>query len=158
MAALKAFLPLRWPERGAQVVAVDAAPSHITRLNWLIAHFGLANITTRVATIESMAEANERFDFVLMIALLYHLRNPQLGLDIVSKFTDTLYLESLLHSSNDESYLYLRQPLEGVHFVPKWIPTEKCILDMLAFAGFSDVSILGRPANIGNRGLYLARR
>jgi tRNA (mo5U34)-methyltransferase len=151
------FFAIEMARRGAQVVAVDAAPQYIARLNWLIAHFGLANITTRVATIESMAEANERFDFVLMIALLYHLRSPQLGLDIVSKFTNTLYLESLLHDSNDNSYLYLRQPVEGVQFMPKWIPTEKCILDMLAFAGFSNTTILGRPANLQNRGLYLAR-
>lgn len=153
------FFAIEMARRGAEVVAVDAAPKHIARLDWLRSHFGLANITTRVATLESMAQTNERFDFILMIALLYHLRSPQLGLDIVSHLTNTLYLESLLHDSNDNSYLYLRQPVEGGGpVIPKWIPTEKCILDMLAFAGFSDITILDRPSNLGNRGLYLAKR
>jgi tRNA (mo5U34)-methyltransferase len=151
------FFAPEMARRGAKVLAVDAAPKRIARLSWLISHFELPNITTRVATLESMANARERFDFVLMLALFYHLRSPQLGLDIVSKFTDTLYLESLLHDTDDAAYLYLLRPREGVH-LPKWTPTEKCILEMLAFAGFNEITVLGHPASIGNRGLYLAKR
>jgi tRNA (mo5U34)-methyltransferase len=150
------FFALEMARRGAEVVAVDAAPNMIARLNWLIEHFEMRNISTRIATIESLAGSKERYDIVLMIALLYHLRHPLMGLDIASQLTDTLYVESIVHGSNDDSYLYLRPPIEGVQNIPKWIPTEKCILDMLAFSGFKSTTTLERPAR--DRGLYVAKR
>ncbi len=150
------FFALELAKRGANVVAVDAAPKMIARLNWLIEHFGTTRVQTRVATIESMAESPERYDIVLMIALLYHLRHPLMGLDIASRLTDTLYVESVVHETNEDSYLYLRPPIEGVQHMPKWVPTEKCVLDMFAFSGFTNVTTLDRPAR--HRGLYVARR
>jgi tRNA (mo5U34)-methyltransferase len=150
------FFALELARRGADVVAVDAAPKMMARLNWLIEHFGVNNIRTRTATIESMAGSKEHYDAVFMIALLYHLRHPLMGLDIASELTDTLYVESVVDGSNDDSYLYLRPPIEGVQHIPKWIPTEKCVIDMLAFSGFNNVTTLDRPAK--DRGLYIARR
>jgi tRNA (mo5U34)-methyltransferase len=150
------FFALELARRGADVVAVDAAPKMMARLNWLIEHFGVNNIRTRTATIESMAGSKERYDAVFMIALLYHLRHPLMGLDIASELTDTLYVESVVDGSNDDSYLYLRPPIEGVQHIPKWIPTEKCVIDMLAVSGFNNVTTLDRPAK--DRGLYIARR
>jgi tRNA (mo5U34)-methyltransferase len=150
------FFALQLARRGAEVVAVDAAPKMIARLEWLIGHFGIRNIKTKVATIESLAGSKERYDFVFMIALLYHLRHPLMGLDIAFQLTDLLYVESVVHEANDDSYLYLRPPIEGVQHAPKWIPTEKCVLDMLAFSGFREVTTLERPAR--GRGLYVAGR
>jgi tRNA (mo5U34)-methyltransferase len=150
------FFALELARRGADVVAVDVSPKMIARLNWLIEHFGIRNITTRIATIESMHGSKERYDAILMIALLYHLRHPLMGLDIASQLTDTLYVESVIHVTNDDSYLYLRPPIEGVQNFPKWIPTEKCVLDMFDFAGFKNSTVLERPTR--NRGLYIARR
>jgi tRNA (mo5U34)-methyltransferase len=150
------FFALEMARRGAEVVAIDAAPRMIARLNWLIEHLGVRNISTRVATIESLTGSKERFDIILMIALLYHLRHPLMGLDIASELTDTLYVESVVHTSNDDSYLYLRPPIEGVQHTPKWIPTEKCVLDMLDFSGFKNTTLLDRPER--HRGLYVARR
>jgi tRNA (mo5U34)-methyltransferase len=46
------FFALELAKRGAQVVAVDAAPKMIWRLNWLIEHLSVRNITTRIATID----------------------------------------------------------------------------------------------------------
>jgi tRNA (mo5U34)-methyltransferase len=150
------FFALEMAKRGAEVVAVDAAPKMIARLNWLVGHLGTKNVKTRVATVESMAESSERYDIVLMIALLYHLRHPLMGLDIASRLTNTLYVESVVHETNEDSYLYLRPPIEGVQHTPKWVPTEKCVLDMFAFSGFTNVTTLDRPAR--HRGLYIARR
>ncbi len=150
------FFAIELARRGATVLAVDASKAMIQRLDWLIEHLSIKTITTRVASLESFAGSKERFDSVLMIALLYHLRNPQLGLDIVAGMTDMIYLESALHEQNDDAYLYLQPPVEGVHSVPKWMPTEKCIHAMLAFAGLGQVTTLERP--VRNRGLYVARR
>jgi tRNA (mo5U34)-methyltransferase len=150
------FFALEMARRGADVVAMDAAPNMIRRLDWLISHFSMNNIQTKIATIESLDKSKEKYDLILMIGLLYHLRNPQQGLDIVGRMTDTLYVESALHKKDDGSYLYLQPPIEGVHSIPKWMPTESCVLAMLRFTGFPDVKILDRAHP--QRGIYLARR
>jgi tRNA (mo5U34)-methyltransferase len=150
------FFAIEMARRGADVVAVDAAPNMIRRLDWLISHFSINNIQTKIASIESLDKSKEKYDLILMIGLLYHLRNPQLGLDIVSRLTDTLYVESALHKTDDGSYLHLQPPIEGVHSIPKWMPTESCVLAMLRFAGFPDIRTLDRPHPY--RGIYLAQR
>jgi tRNA (mo5U34)-methyltransferase len=149
------FFALEMAKRGAEVTAIDAGPKMIHRLNWLIAELGITRIKTRIATIESLEKSKEKFDFVLMIALLYHLRHPLLGLDIMARMTDTLYVESVLHETDEDSYMFLQPPIEGIHRIPKWIPTQKCVVDMLRFAGFSKVQILERAR--ANRGIYLAQ-
>ena len=149
------FFALEMAKRGAEVTAIDAAPKKIHRLNWLIAELGITKIETRIATIESLADSKEQFDFVLMIALLYHLRHPLLGLDVMRRLTDTLYVESVVHNTDEDSYLFLRPPVEDRHVIPKWIPTQKCVVDMLRFAGFPRVQILEKARL--NRGIYLAQ-
>ena len=149
------FFALEMAKRGAEVTAVDFSAKSIARLNWVIAELGIKNITTRVAKIESFGNSKERYDFVLMIALLYHLRNPFLGLEVMRRVTDTLYVETVVDKTSEEPCMFLRPPVAGVHKIPKWMPTETCVIDMLRFAGFAEVQILEKARSF--RGIYLAR-
>ena len=150
------FFALELAKRGAHVTAIDHSGLAIRRLDWLIAELGITQITTRVAKFEKLGISNERYDFALMIALLYHLRSPMNAFDVMSKLTDKIYVETVVHEKNEAPYLYLEPPVEGVHRVPKWMPTEKCVLDMLCFAGFSRIKILDRAAP--RRGIYVAEK
>jgi tRNA (mo5U34)-methyltransferase len=149
------FFALEMAKRGAQVTAIDYSDLAIRRLNWVIAELGVPNITTRVAKFETLAASKARYDFVLMIALLYHLRSPMNAFDIMRRLTDKIYVETVVHGTNEAPYLYLQPPIESVIRVPKWIPTERCVLNMLRFAGFSRVRVLQRARS--NRGIYMAQ-
>lgn len=151
------FFSIELARRGADVLAVDAAPKMIKRMDWVVKHLKLSSkIKTKVANLESFHKCKENFDYVFMIALLYHLQHPLLGLQIVSTLANKLYLESTLHTSNDDAYLYLKPPQIGVHSIPKWYPTEKCIYSMLDYVGFNGVQTLEQAAE--NRGIYYATR
>jgi len=150
------FFALELARRGAEVVAIDAAASRVRRLNYLIKYFGLTNISAEVGRLEDLQDSQEKFDFVFMIALLYHLKDPLQGLEIMAGITDKLYLESALHLTNEDSYMFLKPPQEGNNHRPKWFPTEKCVFDLLKYVGFSEIQTLERPRH--NRGIYIANK
>ena len=149
------FFSIELAKRGASVLAVDASAPHIKRLNWVIKTLDIPNIQTRVSTLEEL-ERTERFDFIYMIALLYHLKNPLLGLEILSVITRKLFLETVLWNKVEGPYLYLRPPIPGVQGSPRWLPTHECVLEMLAFTGFKKIERLPDPSV--NRGIYLAEK
>ncbi len=149
------FFALEFAKRGAQVVAIDVWSNFIKKLDWVITHKGIKNIETRVGAVESL-DPNERFDTIFMIALLYHLRSPQLGLDICARMTDKLFVETTIHSGLPGAYLFLKPPQEGVHDEPKWFPTRECLKQMLQFAGFDAVQSLPDPSP--DRAIVIATR
>ncbi|HEV2212458.1 MAG TPA: methyltransferase domain-containing protein [Gammaproteobacteria bacterium] len=97
-----------------------------------------------------------RFDFVLMFAVLYHLKDPLAGLEMVSRFSDALYIETIVVNDEEHSHLACIPPRPGVTTERKWYPTIRCLKDMLAWAGFQQVTQLA-PAT-DHRPIYLARK
>lgn len=153
------FFSVELARRGAaEVVAVDPWAKAIRRVEFLRDHFGLTAITPRQATVYELDETSGRFDFVLALALLYHLEHPLLGLQRLFPLSDTLYLESITVDDEEHSYLYLRDPREapGAHWVPKWLPTKRCLRDMLHWVGYSSCTELPSSSYEG-RSAYLVR-
>lgn len=153
------FYTLEFARRGAtEVVAIDPWKKHIGRIKWLKNYFDLQNITPVEGRIEDLTiEAYGRFDLVFMLGLLYHLKDPLRGLEAVSQLSGVLYLESISIFDEENSYLYLKPPQEGVHAIPKWIPTTRCIRDMLEMVGFSNVREITPPHNLRPQGRYKDR-
>ena len=160
------FFTIEFAQRGArEVVAVDPWRKHIDRIDWLREHLDLPNITAVVGSIEQMTvEKIGKFDTVFMLGLLYHLKDPLTGLEAVSKLSGTLYLESISIFDEENSYLHLKPPQERVHHIPKWIPTTRCIRDMLRMTGFTCVEEITPPYHLRPKGpykdrpIYLARK
>ena len=149
----------------AEVVAVDSWTQHIKRIEWLKEYFDLSNITPMVRNIEQLTvEEIGRFDVVFMLGLLYHLQDPLAGLEAVSELSSVLYLETISIFDEDNSYLYLKPPQEGVHHISKWIPTTRCIRDMLEIVGFTSVEEITPPydsrpgGRYKDRPIYIARK
>lgn len=148
------FFSLELAKRGAEVVAIDAAPKMIDRLNWVIKEKKIKNITASVGLIEDLDDSDQ-YDAIFFIALLYHLKSPLVGLEKLAALSDKIYLETTVHEM-DGPYLYLEPAKPGVHAIPKWFPTRECVEDMLKFAGFSNIQAL--PDATVNRAIYLATK
>lgn len=153
------FYTLELARRGAaEVVAMDPWTKHINRVEWLRDYFDLGNITPVVGTVEQLSvEKYGEFDFIFMLGLLYHLKDPLTSLEAVSELSDMLYLESISIFDEENSYLHLKPPQKGVHHVPKWIPTTRCIRDMLETVGFTSVEEITPPHDLRPKGKYKDR-
>ena len=160
------FYTLELARRNAlEVVAVDSWKKHIIRVEWLREHFDLHNITPVVGNIEQITvERIGRFDMVFMLGLLYHLKDPLTGLEVVSELSNVLYLETISVFDEERPYLYLKPPQEGAHQVSKWIPTTRCIREMLKMVGYDEIGEITPPYDLRPKGrykdrpIYLARK
>lgn len=156
------FFAIEMARRGATVVAVDAARSRVEKLRFAAAALGLdAEIETHVAPVESLPSLGlGRFDAVLMIALLYHLRHPLLGLEIVAETTDQLWLETAGVADDDRPYLYYEPPNPAHPARDKWMPTTACVEAMLRSVGFDEIVEIDRvpTSGPGCRVYYRAQR
>lgn len=151
------FFAIKMAERGAdEIVAIDGAGKAIQRLAWAAPRLGLDAIQPLVADVYRLPEDLGRFDFVLMFALLYHVKEPLLCLEIVSQLSDTLYLETIAVDDDENSHLKLQLPREGVHAVPKWFPTTRCLKDMLNWVGYTEILEIADCAD--SRPIYRAHR
>ena len=83
--------------RGAEVVAIDSNPHYLRQARWAAEQYGLnERIRFRQQQVYDLARDAAHYDLVLFLGVLYHLRYPLLGLDIVCEKTrGLLCLQSL---------------------------------------------------------------
>jgi len=150
------FFAVEMARRGAdEVVAIDFAAAAIERLTWLSKQLELPQIKAAAGDIYALPATLGRFDFVFMFALLYHLKEPLLGLEIVSRLSDEVYLETIADLDEENSHLRMQAPRPGIHSIPKWFPTTRCLKDMLRYVGFDELEVLD-PGREDSRPIYRA--
>ena len=108
-----------------------------------------------------------RFDVVFCFGVLYHLRHPLLGLDVLSAVCDqAIYVESIVCDNfspyNSVGYPGTQMVME---FYPNkeysnnasnwWAPTLPCLANMVKSAGFANIELW--PFSDGFVNLQLAR-
>jgi tRNA (mo5U34)-methyltransferase len=152
------FYAIEMKRRGAdRVVGVDSDPRYLAQ----------ARFATRVKDVEvelanlsvyDVGRLGERFDVVLFMGVLYHLRHPLLALDLIREHAvgDLLIFQSMLRGSDEVRRLASDYPFSArnifddpafprMHFVEKcyagdptnfWIPNRACAEAMLRTAGF----------------------
>jgi tRNA (mo5U34)-methyltransferase len=77
--------------RGAEVVAIDVDEHFLRQGRWACALYELEDrVEFRQAHVYDLAGSKAQFDLVLFMGVLYHLRYPLLGLDIVAEKTRRL--------------------------------------------------------------------
>lgn len=137
------FFSIEFAKRGATVVANDSWSKMTDRIDFLAKAMGLP-ISTIVASAESVV-IEGKYDYVFNLGLLYHSRHPLLLLENMAKIDcDTMYLETTI-SKSAGSHMHFKPPQEGVHHIPKWFPTQQCVLDMLSFVGYQNFEIFEYP-------------
>jgi tRNA (mo5U34)-methyltransferase len=78
------FYTFELAKRGGTVLGIDLDPHYLRQAEWARQRFGLADrVRFERMQVYDLAHRDERFDLVLFMGVLYHLRYPMLGLDIV---------------------------------------------------------------------------
>jgi tRNA (mo5U34)-methyltransferase len=158
------FYSLEMKRRGAdRVVGIDSDETYLAQARFAADVCG-AEIEFRQLSVYDVARLGERFDLVLFMGVLYHLRHPLLALDLVQEHVagDLLLFQTMLRGSGEiepveqdypftERELFERPGAPRLHFIERrfaddptnwWVPNAACAEAMLRSAGFE---ILARP-------------
>lgn len=159
------FFSMEMKRRGAaRVLGVDLDPRYLAQAR-LAAEVSGLEIEFRELSVYDVARLGERFDVVLLMGVLYHLRHPLLALDLLRAHVtrDLLVFQSMLRGANgrfapeadypfEEREVFDHPAWPKLHFVERryahdetnwWIPNRSCAEAMLRAAGFAPEPVPG---------------
>ena len=152
------FYSLEMKRRGAaRVVGIDSDGTYLAQARFAAEVKGV-DIEFRQLDVYDVAQLGERFDLVLFLGVLYHLRHPLLALDLLWEHVvgDLLVFQSLMRGSPlattlkddypfSETRIFDDPGYPSMHFVERsyshdatnwWIPNRACAEAMLRSSGF----------------------
>jgi tRNA (mo5U34)-methyltransferase len=167
------FYAIEMKRRGAaRVVGVDEDERYLGQARLACEVTG-AEVELRRLSVYDVALLDERFDVVLFMGVLYHLRHPLLALDLIHEHVagDMLVFQSLQRGSADAAELrddyefeetdpFHHPSFPRLHFIERqyahdwtnwWIPNRACSEAMLRAAGF-------RIEKRAHEDVYICRR
>jgi tRNA (mo5U34)-methyltransferase len=153
------FYALEMKRRGAdRVLGLDTDPAYLAQAHFAAQVAGL-EIELRQLSVYEVGRLGERFDVVLFMGVLYHLRHPLLALDLIHEHVakDLLVFQSMQRGARTvlpqrEDYdFWDTTPFDDpgwpkLHFVEHryahdetnwWVPNRACAEAMLRSAGFA---------------------
>ncbi|MBV9655160.1 MAG: TIGR04290 family methyltransferase [Acetobacteraceae bacterium] len=153
------FHSMQLKRRGAaRVVGIDFDDDYLAQARFAAEIEGI-EIEYRKLSVYDVAALGERFDLVLFIGVLYHLRHPLLALDLIYEHVagDRLVFQSMQRGSQavlglkpdyefSETAVFDEPGYPKLHFVEQnyahdptnwWVPNTACSAAMLRSAGFS---------------------
>ncbi|MFN3889642.1 MAG: TIGR04290 family methyltransferase [Beijerinckiaceae bacterium] len=161
------FYSIEMKKRGARrVVAADCDERYLAQAR-MAAEWSGVDLEFRKMSVYDVATLGEKFDIVLFMGVLYHLRHPLLALDLLHEHAvgEVMIFHSLLRGSMrtppleddypfGEKDIFTRDGFPLMHFIEKcyagdptnwWIPNRAGVEAMLRSAGFR---IAGRPDSV----------
>ena len=167
------FYAMEMKRRGAdRVVAVDSDERYLAQARFAAEVLG-HDIEFRRMSVYDVAQLGEKFDLVIFMGVLYHLRHPLLALDLLHRHAvgDLLLFQSMQRGPDavaavapdydfDEQAHFDQPDYPSLYFVEDryagdptnwWIPNRAAAEAMLRSAGFE---IVAHP----EREVYLCRR
>jgi tRNA (mo5U34)-methyltransferase len=151
------FYSLEMKRRGAErVVAIDSSETYLAQARFAAQVRGM-DIEFKNLSVYEVGRLGERFDVVIFMGVLYHLRHPLLALDLLHEHVtkDVFIFQTMQRGPNgrdlDEDYPFSEtEVFEGSDapravFIEKsyagdptnwWIPNEACSRALLRSAGF----------------------
>jgi tRNA (mo5U34)-methyltransferase len=152
------FYSMEMKRRGAaRVLGLDSKKEYLRQARFA-ADVNALDIEFRHMSVYDIGALGERFDVVLFLGVLYHLRHPLLALDLIHEHvaSDLLLVQSMQRGSEvveplQEDYDFWTTKPFGkpgypkLHFVERryaddwtnwWIPNRACMEAMLRSAGF----------------------
>jgi tRNA (mo5U34)-methyltransferase len=167
------FYSLEMKRRGAaRVVGLDSDERYLGQARFAARVEGL-DVEYRKMSVYEVAALGERFDLVIFMGVLYHLRHPLLALDLLHEHVvgDLMLFQSMQRGSPDtldvgadhhfwETELFDLPAYPKLHFIEHryandptnwWVPNAACAEAMLRSAGFE---VVEHP----EQEVYLCRR
>jgi tRNA (mo5U34)-methyltransferase len=152
------FYSIEMKRRGAaRVVGIDFDDTYLAQARFA-AEVCRVEIEFRKLSVYDVALLEERFDVVLFMGVLYHLRHPLLALDLIHEHVakDLFIFQSMLRGSDEvqpleddyefwEEEIFCRPAFPQMYFIEKrysgdptnwWVPNRACAEAMLRSAGF----------------------
>jgi tRNA (mo5U34)-methyltransferase len=157
------FYSFALARRGASVLAIDADEHYLRQARWAAEQYRLSGrIVFERLQVYDLGRRAERFDLVLFLGVLYHLRHPLLALDLLAGLADRLLVLQTLTMPGSGTGAPRDLPIEGREALvepswPKlafvegrladdptnwWVPNESCVESMLRTCG---LEVLARP-------------
>ncbi len=159
------FFASEMKRRGAaRVLGIDFDPRYLAQAR-LAAEVNEVDVELRELSVYDVAKLRERFDVVIFMGVLYHLRHPLLALDLVRAHVakDLVVFQSMLRGSEgrfraERDYPFSERDVfdhpawPKLHFVEHkyandetnwWIPNRACAEAMLRSAGFAPEPVPG---------------
>lgn len=156
------FYSLEMKRRGAaRVVGIDSDEAYLAQARFAAEVLDL-EIEWRHLSVYEVAQLGERFDLVIFMGVLYHLRHPLLALDLLREYVvdDLLLFQSMQRGSStvydiDDDYpfsewvVFDSPGFPRLHFVEGryaedptnwWIPNRACVEAMLRSSGFEIIA------------------
>ncbi len=179
------FYAIEMKKRGAaEVVGIDEDPFYLAQARFAAETLEL-DIEFRQMSVYDVAALGERFDVVLFMGVLYHLRHPLLALDLIRAHVaaDLMVFQSMMRGADEvaavpENVIFAEREMfdapdyPKLHFVERryaddptnwWIPNRACSEAMLRASGFAiveqieDETYLCRAAGSPEGAVYPAR-
>jgi tRNA (mo5U34)-methyltransferase len=160
------FYSFELARRGADVLAIDTDARYLRQARWAAKQLDLDNrIRFDQLPVYELARRDDRFDLVLFMGVLYHLRHPLLALDTLAEKTKhVLVLQTLTMPGEqvvrapgdlgiDERDRMLQPGWPKIAFVERrlagdptnwWAPNHAAVVAMLRTAG---LEVLERPGH-----------
>jgi tRNA (mo5U34)-methyltransferase len=158
------FYSFEMERRGAsRVLGIDADERYLRQARFVAERTG-SQVEFRQLPVWQVAQLGERFDLVIFMGVLYHLRHPLLALDLIHEHVakDLLLFQSMQRGSHEiaevaDDYDFNEvAPFDDpaypkLHFIERryshdqtnwWVPNRACAEAMLRSSGFS---ILSQP-------------
>ncbi len=155
------FYSMEMKRRGAhRVLGIDFDEGYLAQARFA-AEVNRLDIEFREVSVYDVAKLGEKFDIVLFMGVLYHLRHPLLALDLLHEHVvkDVLVFQSLMRGSPEtepfaddypfaETSIFERPTYPRMYFIERqyshdptnwWIPNLACAEAMLRSAGFEIV-------------------
>jgi tRNA (mo5U34)-methyltransferase len=156
------FYSLEMKRRGAaRVLGIDSETDYLAQARFAAELSGL-DIEFRQHSVYDVADLHERFDIVLFMGVLYHLRHPLLALDLIHEHVarEVLVFQSMQRGSAEvellekdykfqETEMFDRPGFPKMHFIEQryaddptnwWVPNRACVEAMLRSSGFAITS------------------
>ena len=156
------FYSMEMKRRGAaRVLGIDSDERYLAQARFA-ASIEKLDITYERMSVWDIAKLGERFDLVIFMGVLYHLRHPLLALDLIREHVakDLLLFQSMQRGSSgvlsvesdyqfQETAVFEHPDYPKLYFVEQrycndetnwWLPNRACTEAMLRSAGFSIVS------------------
>jgi len=143
--------------RAARVLGIDFDPAYLAQARFAAKVNGL-DIEFCEMSVYDVARLGEKFDVVLFMGVLYHLRHPLLALDLLRQHVvkDIFVFQSLMRGSSalaavkedypfSETAIFDEPGFPRMYFIEQrysrdptnwWIPNLSCAQAMLRSAGF----------------------